>query len=119
MCLRKSQSSHLVLHFLQVRSLRHSYFLFIQLNSFVAEFVKAILSKDGSRLPQAIAHRGYKAMFPENTMAAFTGAVKVGAHALETDIHLTKDGIVVLSHVSMGELSETVRRAHIAVGRQS
>jgi len=33
-------------------------------------------------------------------MAAFKGAVKVGAHAIETDIHLTKDGVVVLSHVS-------------------
>lgn len=32
-------------------------------------------------------------------MAAFEGAVEVGAHALETDIHLTKDGVVVLSHV--------------------
>jgi glycerophosphoryl diester phosphodiesterase len=32
-------------------------------------------------------------------MAAFKGAVKVGAHAIETDIHLTKDDIVVLSHV--------------------
>ncbi|KAH8699812.1 PLC-like phosphodiesterase [Ilyonectria robusta] len=37
------------------------------------------------RLPQAIAHRGAKASWPENTMAAFRGAVAVGAHALETD----------------------------------
>ncbi len=33
-------------------------------------------------------------------MGAFKGAVDVGAHALETDIHLTKDEVVVLSHVS-------------------
>jgi phosphatidylglycerol phospholipase C len=33
-------------------------------------------------------------------MAAFRGAVAAGTHALETDIHLTKDGIAVLSHVS-------------------
>jgi phosphatidylglycerol phospholipase C len=32
-------------------------------------------------------------------MAAFEGAVKVGADAIETDVHLTKDGVVVLSHV--------------------
>jgi hypothetical protein len=70
------------------------------LTSQTAEFTRAILSKDGSRIPQAIAHRGYKAAFPENTMAAFVGAVKVGAHALETDLHLTKDGVVVLSHVN-------------------
>jgi glycerophosphoryl diester phosphodiesterase len=26
-------------------------------------------------------------------------AVKVGAHAIETDVHLSRDGVVVLSHV--------------------
>jgi glycerophosphoryl diester phosphodiesterase len=50
------------------------------------------------RMPQAIAHRGYKAKFPENTLAAFAGAIEIGAHAVETDVHITKDGVVVLSH---------------------
>ncbi|KAI4114544.1 MAG: hypothetical protein LQ345_004696 [Seirophora villosa] len=54
--------------------------------------------KEGEKLPQTIAHRGYKDQHPENTMGAFRGAVEVGAHALETDVHLTKDGVVVLSH---------------------
>lgn len=49
-------------------------------------------------LPQAIGHRGYKAAWPENTMAAFRGAVEVGAHAVETDLHLSADGVVILSH---------------------
>lgn len=49
-------------------------------------------------MPQAIAHRGYKAKYPENTMAAFKGAVDVGSHAIETDVHITKDDVVVLSH---------------------
>ena len=57
----------------------------------------------GEKLPQTIAHRGYKAKHPENTMGAFQGAVKAGAHAIETDIHLTKDGVVVLSHVSRND----------------
>ncbi|CAN8105701.1 unnamed protein product [Discula destructiva] len=48
--------------------------------------------------PQTIAHRGYKASFPENTMGAFRGAVEVGAHAIETDVHLTKDDVVVIAH---------------------
>jgi glycerophosphoryl diester phosphodiesterase len=61
-------------------------------------FISAIDTPKGRR-PQAIAHRGYRAAFPENTMAAFKGAVKVGTHAIETDIHLTKDDVVVLSHV--------------------
>lgn len=56
-------------------------------------------NKEGGRtFPQAIAHRGYKAKYPENTMGAFAGAIDVGAHALETDVHMTKDGVVVLSH---------------------
>ncbi|GAB0133882.1 hypothetical protein EsDP_00002276 [Epichloe bromicola] len=50
------------------------------------------------RLPQAIAHRGYSARWPENTMGAFKGAVSAGAHAIETDVHLTADGVAVLSH---------------------
>ena len=50
-------------------------------------------------MPQTIAHRGFKAKFPENTMASMRGAVEVGVDALETDVHLTKDGEVVISHV--------------------
>lgn len=34
-------------------------------------------------------------------MGAFVGAVEAGAHAIETDIHLSKDDVVVLSHVSL------------------
>ncbi|KAG7009848.1 GPI biosynthesis protein [Physcia stellaris] len=55
-------------------------------------------TKSGEKMPQVIAHRGYKAEQPENTMGAFEGAVKVGAHALETDLHISKDDVVVLSH---------------------
>lgn len=32
-------------------------------------------------------------------MGAFKGAVDIGAHAIETDLHLSKDGVVVISHV--------------------
>jgi len=32
-------------------------------------------------------------------MGAFRGAVAVGAHAIETDLHLSRDGVVVISHV--------------------
>ena len=32
-------------------------------------------------------------------MGAFKGAVEVGAHAIETDLHISKDSVVVLSHV--------------------
>ena len=52
-------------------------------------------------MPQAIAHRGYRAKFPENSLVAFEAAIGAGAHALETDLHLTRDKVVVLSHVSV------------------
>lgn len=57
--------------------------------------------KPGRFIPQTISHRGYKSAYPENTMAAFKGAAAVGTHALETDLHLSKDGVVVLSHVGL------------------
>ncbi|UKZ46511.1 hypothetical protein TrVGV298_000716 [Trichoderma virens] len=65
-----------------------------------AKWASAVASRrDPSRfIPQTIAHRGFRASFPENSMAAFRAAVEVGAHALETDVHLSKDGVVVLSH---------------------
>ncbi|KAJ0295807.1 hypothetical protein COL516b_012225 [Colletotrichum fioriniae] len=45
------------------------------------------------------AHRGFKAQYPENTLLAFRTALdEAGAHALETDLHLSRDGVVVLSH---------------------
>ncbi|KAJ4219753.1 hypothetical protein NW760_012376 [Fusarium oxysporum] len=66
------------------------------------------------RLPQAIAHRGAKLDWPENTMAAFRGAVKAGAHAIETDIHISADGVAVISHCSWEYLStlRTVAEPH-------
>lgn len=79
----------------------------------IASLATAVEStrKPGRFLPQTIAHRGYKASFPENTMGAFKGAAEVGAHAIETDLHLSADGVVVLSHVSgpcHGEASKKV-----------
>ena len=37
-------------------------------------------------------------MAPENTLEAFRRAVAAGAHALETDLRLSRDGVVVLMH---------------------
>lgn len=44
------------------------------------------------------AHRGASAECPENTMLAFARAVELGVDALETDIHLTRDGELIISH---------------------
>lgn len=45
-----------------------------------------------------VAHRGYSSKAPENTMAAFELALDVGSGGLELDVHITKDGDVVVIH---------------------
>lgn len=48
--------------------------------------------------PYVMAHRGNKVLFPENTIIAFEQAIKEGADIIETDLHLTKDEIIVCIH---------------------
>ncbi len=48
--------------------------------------------------PVNFAHRGDSARAPENTLEAFRMAVEVGAGGLELDVHLTRDGHVVVIH---------------------
>jgi glycerophosphoryl diester phosphodiesterase len=49
-------------------------------------------------VPFGIAHRGSRILWPENTMVAFDGAVSLGFEWLETDLHLTSDGVLVCFH---------------------
>jgi len=50
----------------------------------------------GARL--VIGHRGAAARFPENTFAAFDYAVGLGVDAIEFDIRITRDDVVVVIH---------------------
>ncbi len=43
-------------------------------------------------------HRGARGLAPENTLAGFTRAMEVGVSTLETDLAVTRDGVVVISH---------------------
>jgi glycerophosphoryl diester phosphodiesterase len=45
-----------------------------------------------------IAHRGFSGAAPENTLAAFRKAIGVGSDMIELDIHLSKDGKIVVIH---------------------
>ena len=44
------------------------------------------------------AHRGGAATHPENTLPAFAEAVRLGAHMIELDVAISRDGVLVLMH---------------------
>ncbi len=49
-------------------------------------------------MQQAYAHRGSSGEAPENTLEAFDLAIKQGAHGLELDVHISRDGQIVVAH---------------------
>ena len=44
------------------------------------------------------AHRGGRALFPENTLPSFANALSMGVDTLELDVGVTRDGALVVSH---------------------
>ena len=57
----------------------------------------ALGTLDGS-VPLVIGHRGLPGLFPEETKASYEGAADAGADSLETDLHLSKDCVLVARH---------------------
>ena len=58
------------------------------------------------RVPLIIAHRGNVARAPENTLAAFSSALRAGADGVELDVRLTRDSQLVVYHDrSLGRLA--------------
>jgi glycerophosphoryl diester phosphodiesterase len=51
-----------------------------------------------STRPLVFAHRGGAALAPENTMGAFERGLALGADGVELDVHLSRDGVVVVHH---------------------
>ena len=45
-----------------------------------------------------MAHRGCSGQYPENTMLAFRKAVEAGCDGIELDVHVTRDGMLVVFH---------------------
>jgi len=54
-----------------------------------------------------VGHRGVKALYPENTMLSFEKALEYGVDGIETDIHMTTDGQLVLHHDDLLERTTT------------
>lgn len=57
------------------------------------------------------AHRGWSSKYPENTMAAYKGALEIGVDQIEVDVRVTKDNELVLIH------DETVDRTTDGKGK--
>ena len=58
-------------------------------------------AEPGTKAPPALdieAHRGGRALRPENTLQSFANALSMGVDTLELDMGVTKDGVVVVSH---------------------
>ena len=61
------------------------------------------------QIPERIAHRGFSARAPENTMAAFRLAEQKGYQMFECDVQLSSDGVPVIFHDETLERTTTGR----------
>lgn len=65
--------------------------------------------------PILFAHRGANLVYPENSLPAFSEAVRLGATGLETDVWLSLDGLVIIDHdgvIRSGVRKRPIRRFH-------
>jgi glycerophosphoryl diester phosphodiesterase len=82
--------------------MRRKYLVLILLAGLVCSV--ALVLRKGSRKarqdewPVNMAHRGASALAPENTIEAFRLALEAGAGGLELDVHMTRDGHIVVIH---------------------
>ena len=63
------------------------------------------------KMTKIYGHRGSKGEYPENTLLGFQKAIDMGVEGLEIDVHLTKDGELVVIH------DETLHRTTDGEGR--
>ncbi|KAK9897228.1 PLC-like phosphodiesterase [Cystobasidium minutum MCA 4210] len=58
----------------------------------------ATATKKARKLPQCWGHRGASAAYPENTLASFEQAIRDGAEGIESNVHVSLDGQIVMFH---------------------
>jgi len=72
------------------------FFVLLTLQIVIAQSTRT----NGVILPERgiCAHRGAMETHPENTISAFKEAIRLGAHMIEFDVRMTKDGKLVIMH---------------------
>jgi glycerophosphoryl diester phosphodiesterase len=73
----------------------------VRRRTFLTAAVAAVLAPragTAARRPAVAAHRGGALLWPENSLQAYREALALGVDLLETDVHLTADGAVVVLH---------------------
>lgn len=68
------------------------------LGRFASVLLAALLAAGSAAGFDLQGHRGARGHAPENTLAAFRAALAQGVHTLELDVHVTRDGHVVITH---------------------
>lgn len=73
---------------------------FLSISSAAIALLPRLAKAEDSALPERglCAHRGAMSTHPENTLPAFEEALRLGAHMIEFDVQLTRDGALVLMH---------------------
>ncbi|MGX6447587.1 glycerophosphodiester phosphodiesterase family protein, partial [Patulibacter sp. S7RM1-6] len=70
-----------------------------------------VLPNDDTAVPRVVAHRGYSAVAPENTLPAMVLGAKAGADWVEIDVDSSRDGVTYVLH------DDTVDRTTNGTGR--
>ncbi|RAJ26067.1 glycerophosphodiester phosphodiesterase family protein [Pedobacter cryoconitis] len=82
-----------------LKNLKPTLFLFISIGTALM-FVS--LKTTAQRLKPTpfytVGHRGTRGLMPENTIQAMKKAIDLGCNTIEIDIHLTKDGQIIVYH---------------------
>ncbi len=83
--------------------MRRKWILVAIIAGVVGVLVVSAFRKEDPRSPRAdwpvnFAHRGDSSRVPENTLESFRSAVESGAGGLELDVHMTRDGRIVVIH---------------------
>lgn len=87
-------------HFAEMRTRATQWGILRRVTDSVPMSASIPLVRPAGQPPLAIAHRGYSAVAPENTLAAIEAAIRTGAEFVEVDTHATVDGVPVVMHDS-------------------